>query len=547
MKRLLGSRTAWIVGVGLRLLVAVTSTSSIHPDEHFQNPEIAAGVVFDYESSGGTLLRTWEWQGSNPCRSIVPVVGTSGIAFATLKLVVGQAPSARQLFYAQRIFMWLASLSTDYAVAKLSPNKRTSLALLATSPVTLTFLLRPFSNALETVILALVLVFFVEWAETRARTPLLCLAAFASLGIFTRITFVAFAAPIAVMLLAKMTNSTFFGPRRSTAIVLASFTFAWTCITCSVIDTIFFGQMSISYALSSVFRDPSALIWTPLNLLRYNASVSNLAEHGIHPRYLHFLVNMPMLFGIGLWPVFEVAQSAIRMARQHSRTRLWLVMIAMPLLLLSIQPHQEPRFLAPLVLPVVILVPSASFFSDRSAKARRRRKVFWTFWLLHSCIFLGLFGYLHQGGLIPNTLKLNDMLRRGDLPGQAQTRHIDLVFWRTFMPPRHLLLPLRRSGASDVRHARINVTDLAGASIDKLVNVLDELAGGSDSARLTLLIAPTSSILRRDTGLQARLQSAALSPLPGGMESKLHLDMDRIGDFVFARAGQRGLGIWFLK
>lgn len=77
----------WSSLVLLRLLVAFTSTSSIHPDEHFQNPEIAAGDVFSYKE--GSLLRTWEWTGDRPCRSVAPVWGSTGAAFVLLKLVVG--------------------------------------------------------------------------------------------------------------------------------------------------------------------------------------------------------------------------------------------------------------------------------------------------------------------------------------------------------------------------------------------------------------------------------------------------------------------------
>lgn len=87
IKRSLSRRAlvSWILLVVLRLLVALTSTSSIHPDEHFQNPEIAAADVFGYPG----LLRTWEWLGDMPCRSIVPVWGSTGLAFSLLRLVVG--------------------------------------------------------------------------------------------------------------------------------------------------------------------------------------------------------------------------------------------------------------------------------------------------------------------------------------------------------------------------------------------------------------------------------------------------------------------------
>lgn len=73
----------------LRVLIAFTSTSVIHPDEHFQNPEVAAGAVFRYEPElyGSAPLRTWEWRGPTPARSIVPVFGSTGIAFWLVRLL----------------------------------------------------------------------------------------------------------------------------------------------------------------------------------------------------------------------------------------------------------------------------------------------------------------------------------------------------------------------------------------------------------------------------------------------------------------------------
>lgn len=66
-------------------------------------------------------------------------------------------------------------------------------------------------------------------------------------------------------------------------------------------------------------------------------------------------------------------------------------------------------------------------------------------------MFTILFGYLHQGGLVPALLKLNDELRKPGLPFLKQPvedEMLQVVFWRTFMPPRHLLLPLYGKRAS---------------------------------------------------------------------------------------------------
>jgi hypothetical protein len=75
----------------LRILIAFTSTSIIHPDEHFQNPEIAADAVFEYDTrlGGDGPLRTWEWRGPTPARSIVPVFGSTGLAFCIVRMLCG--------------------------------------------------------------------------------------------------------------------------------------------------------------------------------------------------------------------------------------------------------------------------------------------------------------------------------------------------------------------------------------------------------------------------------------------------------------------------
>lgn len=91
----------------LRILIAFTSTSSIHPDEHFQNPEIAANTVFSYAPTGDGLLRTWEWRTTAPCRSIVPVLGSTGWLFALSKLAVGNSESAaRSIEVSLAVLIW---------------------------------------------------------------------------------------------------------------------------------------------------------------------------------------------------------------------------------------------------------------------------------------------------------------------------------------------------------------------------------------------------------------------------------------------------------
>lgn len=43
------------------------------------------------------------------------------------------------------------------------------------------------------------------------------------------------------------------------------------------------------------------LVLTPYNFLSYNLRTENLAKHGIHPRWLHVVVNLPMILGPSLF------------------------------------------------------------------------------------------------------------------------------------------------------------------------------------------------------------------------------------------------------
>lgn len=230
--RTLRRKKLYLALVAVRLVVALTSTATIHPDEHFQNPEIAAGLVFDYGTRGEGTLRSWEWLGEQPCRSIGPVWGSVGAAFELLRLVgagawceeegeagakqgLADAPSARVLFLVQRLCMWALSLVigelapprlvrrlTNFppdCILALSCESEIPLFLFATSPITFTFLLRPFSNSLETLLFAFAFLLLSKIIKTDRRMPVgwtTTLGGTLVLGVFTRVTFVAFAAPL---------------------------------------------------------------------------------------------------------------------------------------------------------------------------------------------------------------------------------------------------------------------------------------------------------------------------------------------------------------
>ncbi|GAA5844055.1 hypothetical protein JCM5353_000129 [Sporobolomyces roseus] len=541
----------------LRLLIAFTSFSIIHPDEHFQNPEIAADLVFDYSRNEAGPLKTWEWLGNEPCRSIAPVWISSGVAFKLVKAIIGNNPSAKTLFYAERLAMFCLSLLIDISLY-LTSRSYLSLLLFASSPSTLTFLVRPFSNSIETLTLALTLYLTsrVIGHKQRYLWPIGGILAF---GVWTRITFVAFAAPSAVAVIPSLYQPT--GRASSMLARLLStlkrgspalISFLLTAYSLALVDTLYF---SSNLSFQSLVLHPSKLVLTPYNLLKYNSSSSNLAEHGLHPRWLHAFVNLPMLFGVGLFVVGDGVRREWRDGGKETKDRkerwmyrLLLASFFVPLLALSIQPHQEPRFLVPLLIPLVLLASHSSFLT--SPRRTKKRRIFWSLWIVHSLLFTTLFGYSHQAGLLPTLFRLYQELQDSNSLSFAK-EEIDLVFWKTFMPPRHLLLPVSGDAHPNSSSRRINEHDLGGIPYTQLISTLSSLIDTSSPSHstspshATFLITP--SYLFNPSLPPSSADKLCFDPQLGGSTFGAHVDIDRLGEMLGTGWERWGVGVWQVK
>ncbi|GAA5998439.1 glycosylphosphatidylinositol-alpha 1,2 mannosyltransferase [Rhodotorula paludigena] len=547
-----------------RVVVAFTSQSIIHPDEHFQNAEISASLFFDYSPDGDGPHRTWEWLGDSPGRCIAPVLGTTGRAFQLLRWLGISSPDATTLFASERAVMLLLSFSLDLVVARLSRQPRLPLLLLASSPVAFSFLLRTFSNPLETLFLAALYLEYADLKSSRLAIQLGALGAVLAAGIFTRSTFAAFVLPVLLFLAWRVGRHKSDGSATSFSLarlILRGLPlpigFLITSVLLAAFDTAFFrlGSTSVRDALA-MLADPHSLIWTPINLLRYNASTDNLAQHGLHPLWLHAVVNMPMLHGAGLAIVASAAWAVLRRGApkekdetERQRPLIYLATVLVSLPLVSLLPHQEPRYILPFIVPIVLLAPYAPMFQSGTRRAARSRKVFWALWLTHTAVLTVVFGYLHQGGVLPAIFALNRELRdpATRLGGASD---VDVVFWRTFMPPRHLLLPIPQANQSV---PAVRVTDLAGAPPSTLLDTLATTAALSsdrDGRRIAVLAAPAYAI-----------DALGLTCLPaGGATPKclelldperrsygVQVDMDRLGDLRSASWATAGVGVWVLE
>ncbi|KAF8536122.1 Alg9-like mannosyltransferase family-domain-containing protein [Trichophaea hybrida] len=474
-------RRVYLLLLAVRLYFAL-SPSYLHPDEHFQGPEVIAGHVFNWATH-----KTWEFTSEAPIRSYFPLWLVYGLPLKFLNTIIMPGPEPPRpvvVFYFWRILFFLLSfVLEDWALLELTTphQKRLSLALLASSYVTWTYQTHTFSNSIETiaVLWSLVLIEWISASKTTAWLTSSLLGFIVIFGIFNRITFPAFLILPAFRLLQPLLRN----PLNIVPLILSALlTFALAIY----IDTTHY---------TSVASLSNAVI-TPLNNLLYNSNTSNLALHGLHPWWTHLFVNIPQLLGpfVLLHPLKPLFIPTEKLTTTPALSALGGIFI------LSILPHQEARFLLPVV---PLLLASATL------PLGRWRNVFITLWVLFNTVAGIFFGMYHQAGVVP-----------------AQ------VFLST-------------TNATDV----VNTTNLMGAPVTMLLSALEKGAdcGGEKEGYLA---APLSA-----TNLDPLLDASELPfHLDMVWSTRRHLNMDRLGfgdngvvDTAKRVIGRRGLGVWRIR
>ncbi|KAI8099127.1 Alg9-like mannosyltransferase family-domain-containing protein, partial [Halteromyces radiatus] len=184
-----------------------------------------------------------------------------------------------------------------------------------------------------------------------------------------------------------------------------------------VADSLYYGSLTLSWqdgtpitsiqqflsSSSSSFSSLFGLRWngtltlTFLNNLIYNVNIDNLALHGIHPRYTHFLLNFPLLYGplavMALWAIY----STLKKLHQVTPNYLFYVLtgiIVNALVGLSLMPHQEARFLVPLLVPLVMI-----YTWDQTSNIGSLP--FMLLWFGFNLATSYILGNLHQAGIVP--------------------------------------------------------------------------------------------------------------------------------------------------
>eukprot|EP01137_Pigoraptor_chileana_P010197 Opistho-2@59452 len=270
-----------------------------------------------------------------------------------------------------------------------------ALFLLCTSHATLAFHLRPFSNTLESAccaVIALATVLAIDGlmlpadktasrrvgGHSRAQHPTLwsvCAVAVTAFGVFARFTVAIFALPLLCGLAAAATGML---QRREDGRVIcvpptaASLHRGALLLLPSVLAGVLVVFLCI-VADSVYFTGLERVVATPFNLFLYNTNVDNLRLHGEHNRLTHIAVNAPLMFGplfvFMLWgairyhgePYVPLSdEDSVVVSNTHRSNRVvaincLLMSTAAFVAALSAAPHQEPRFLLPLLAPLVVL------------------------------------------------------------------------------------------------------------------------------------------------------------------------------------------------
>lgn len=292
------------------------------------------------------VTRTWEFNPKFPIRNIfIPkVVFGPPLHFIKLlnpfvKLYLDiDLQTPYYLLVIPRLFICFLSLINDYCLYKIcvlyGQNYRNRLKIFASSYVVFVYCCRSFSNTFETIFFSLLLFLVAECMYKsdkviyhdefltekyyKAQTPVekvkifklkmhlpghslnkvFLLATLVVTGIFNRPTFVGFAFVPIFFWLHRGLGSKVVGFKdfhyRIFSFILCGVP---TTLLLILIDSSYYGYLT-SADIESLKLSWDNWVVTPLNFLRYNSDVRNLKQHGIHPRWLHFIVNMPLLFNV---------------------------------------------------------------------------------------------------------------------------------------------------------------------------------------------------------------------------------------------------------
>ena len=473
MIKILNWRNVYLLTIPLRIVLAL-SNSYIHPDEHFQSLEVLSARILGYETN-----IPWEFDPTSPARSLAPLYLVYGPLLYLIKLL-GLSLTPLQIWYLLRLQMCIISwVVTDLCLYWMLPSKHERIKAIyftLTSYITFVYQNHLFSNSVETILLLLAVYIiddlrYIEESKINVEKSktLFWFGILISIGVFNRVTFPAF------LILPSWYLLKYF-QKHVKLIIWFLLGVGLLTILLVVTDTILYNS--------------DTFVVAPINNLLYNAQISNLSKHGIHPFYTHVLVNLPQLLG--------PAGLLFLVSKQYSRTTQFLTIIS-GLIFLSVVPHQEARFLIP-------LVPLLCCCFDLNQKWIGSWTLYlWYLFNVAMCILMGVY---HQGGVVPAL----DYMRQLELHGTQ-------VWWLTYSPPSWILgsnsthTILLKDKKIDYR-TNYTIIDAMGSNLTVIMQTIQHLE------KPVYLITPEASFKQHFFNTSAQFENI--------WSYKHHIDLDHI-------------------
>ncbi|XP_076250424.1 phosphatidylinositol glycan anchor biosynthesis class Z isoform X2 [Rhynchophorus ferrugineus] len=410
-------------------LIFLPQNGYIHPDEYFQSVDVLAAKIFGVEHSPA-----WEFNTTFPIRGMTIPYFTTGMCFFFLRDINDLAMeylslnvvSPYFLLVMPRFIMGLFSFTVDYCLYKICYNNnekyKTRLIVLGSSYVLLVYSTRTFSNSIELILFSLLLLFvcesqtfsnelvrkqeYIDYRYKNSESLVekvkfhklrlylvpdtyrngLIIASIVIFGIFNRPTFIGFAViPIFFWIYRGTGTKRVSVTQFHTRILFFAFCSLPAFILNVIIDSFYYGYLTWG-EIGMLDVSIDNFVVTPLNFLKYNVLSTNLEKHGLHPRYLHFLINVPLLFNIlGALALFKIGeyyyliiQGKLNLLPSVKSIKMVMIMsFISPILMLSVFPHQEPRFIIPVILPLVYLHEKAAdkLYSHYNTKYSIKKRV----------------------------------------------------------------------------------------------------------------------------------------------------------------------------
>ncbi|CCH43681.1 GPI mannosyltransferase 4 [Wickerhamomyces ciferrii] len=434
----------------------------------------------------------WEFQGA-PSRSLSILYLVYGPLFWLNKFI---GFNSLALLYIARLqlilsYICIAEWSSRFLTSSKQEGTK-SIFFIFSSYITWVYQSHTFSNSLETQLLLISLsIIQILRLQSKLKNPsksnvtVSLLAIITSIGIFNRITFIFFLIGPSIFLLKH------FWKFKSSAISFLVF-FTITSFTLIYYDT--------------KISESTEWVITPWNNFIYNKDPENLAQHGLHPYYTHLLINLPQLIGPLIIPLF--------FKNRFMKSTPFLSIVS-GLSLLSIIPHQELRFLIPLVPLVCMCIDFKTMM--RPSRVELAMKI----WVVFNLVFGLIMGSLHQRGVLVTL----DHLRETEFHGVQ-------IWWKTYKPPSYILQNpnLTISEIENIHNTtEDHLIDLMGEDVSKLTHVLAQF-------NETLLITSSSSI-----GYIERLNKTF--NIQKIWDYKYHLDLDHF-DFNDKRTFNLGIEVY---